>query len=303
MKRITLSAFMLFLASGNYACPICGCGGSNVYMGLFPDFRRGFMGIRYNYAHYHTTLSSDPSQYSSNYYNTIEIWGGVNIGKKFQVLGFIPYYLNKQVDDDGTTRPHGPGDISVIGQYNIFSTTSLTHTNKLLQQQLWLGAGIKVATGSFNLDVSNPAATIADVNAELGTGSTDFIITGKYNMRVNNFGINAFANYKVNTINRQRYKYGNKFSTNVMAFYRCNLKHTSILPNVGIGYENVASNLLSNQKVEYTGNNVTNAIVGVEFTFREINLGLNTQLPVVQNFAAGQTQLKLKGMAHITLSL
>jgi hypothetical protein len=303
VKKILLFFLIIFFASGGIACPICGCGGSNIYMGLFPDFRRGFMGIRYNHAQYHTTLFSDPSQYSTNYYNSMEVWGGMNIGSKFQVLGFIPYYLNKQVDDDGTTTPHGLGDVTIIGQYKVLRTTSVTHNNKVMQQQLWLGAGIKFATGSFNLDVNNPGVTVADVNAELGTGSTDFLLNGIYNLRIKNFGINATANYKINTVNKQQYKYGNKLATNLIAYYRLSAGKIGILPNAGIGYENVAGNLLSSKKVQYTGSSVTNAIAGVEFTFHKIGLGLNAQLPIAQNFAQGQTQLKFKGMAHITFAL
>jgi hypothetical protein len=233
----------------------------------------------------------------------VEVWGGMNIGSKFQVLGFIPYYSNKQVDDDGTTTPHGLGDITIIGQYKVLSATSVTRTNKVVQQQLWLGAGVKFATGSFNLDLTNPDITIADVNAELGTGSTDFLLNGMYSLRIKNFGINASANYKINTVNKQEYKYGNKLATNLIAYYRLNARKVGISPNAGIGYENIAGNLLSSKEVQYTGSNVTNAIMGVEFTFHKIGLGLNAQLPVAQNFAQGQTQLKFKGMAHITFAL
>ena len=52
-----------------------------------------------------------------------------------------------------------------------------------MQQQLWLGGGVKLATGAFNLDVNNPDASVADVNAELGTGSTDFLLNAVYNLR------------------------------------------------------------------------------------------------------------------------
>jgi flagellar capping protein FliD len=124
-----------------------------------------------------------------------------------------------------------------------------------------------------------------------------------YNLRIKNFGINASANYKINTVNKQEYKYGNKLATNLIAYYRLNARKVGISPNAGIGYENVASNLLSSKEVQYTGSNVTNAIMGVEFTFHKIGLGLNAQLPVAQNFAQGQTQLKFKGIAHITFAL
>lgn len=303
MKKILFSVFTLLFATGAFACPFCGCGGSNVYMGLMPEFRRAFMGVRYNYSQFHTVLYNDPSQFSTNYYNSVELWGGVNISKKFQVLGFIPYYSNKQVDDDGIAKPHGLADITVIGQYQLFTKTALTRGKKVIQQGLWVGCGLKLPTGSFNLDLNDPDISVADINAQLGTGSTDFLLNGMYNIRVENFGVNASVNYKINTANRQHYKYGDKFSSNLIAYYRLGIKKLGVSPNAGIGYESIASNLLSSKKIQYTGSNVTNLILGLEFTVRKIGLGLNAQLPVAQNFAEGQTQLRFKGMAHLTFSL
>ena len=76
-----------------------------------------------------------------------------------------------------------------------------------------------------------------------------------------------------------------------------------ILPGAGMGYENVERNVFNSKQVRYTGSNVANAILGVEFNIRKISLGINRQLPVAQNFAEGQTQLKFKGMAHVTFTI
>ena len=303
MKKIYFLFVLALFSTAGFACPICGCGGTNTYMGLFPDFQNAFMGVRYNYAHLHTTLFSDASQYSTNYYNTMEVWGGANVGRKFQVMGFIPYYSNKQIDDDGTTIRNGLGDVTLIGQYKVFENTTLTGKRKVVRQQLWLGAGIKLATGYSGLDFSNADVTVADVNAELGTGSTDFLLNSMYNVRIKNFGINASANYKINTSNSSGYKYGNKFSSNVIAFYQLNLGKSVIVPNAGIGYENVAGNFFNSSKVQYTASNLTNAITGIELNLRKVSVGVNAQVPIAQNFAEGQTQLKLKGMAHVTFTL
>jgi hypothetical protein len=303
MKKIIVAVVMLLVTYCASACPFCGCGGSNIYMGLLPQFRRTFVGVRYNYAQFHTSMLNNPSQFSTNYYNSIEVWGGVNITSKFQVLAFAPYYYNKQVDDDGVTTPSGLGDITLIGQYRLLSSTTFTKKQKVVQQALWLGAGFKLSTGSFNLNLNNPDVSVADVNAELGTGSTDFLLNGMYNIRIENFGINASANYKINTVNSQHYKFGNKLSSNLIAYYRFGIKNLGISPNAGLGYESTAGNVLANKAVRYTGSNSANAIVGVEFTLRKIGLGINAQLPIAQNFAEGQTQMRFKGMAHITFSL
>ncbi len=303
MRKLSLIIVSLFLLTRSYACPFCGCGGGNLYMGLLPDFKSVFISIRYHYSQYHTTLLSDPTQFSDNYYNIAELYSGVNLGKKFQILGFIPYYQNKQVDDDGTTTPHGLGDITLLGQYKLFGTTTPLRAHRFFEQQLWIGAGLKLPTGSFNVNVNDPNTTVADINAQLGTGSTDFLINTLYSARIQNFGINASVNYKMNGINRSDYKYGNRFTGNLIGYYRISGRTTAISPNLGVDYENIAGNLLHSSKVRYTGSQQTNAIIGVEINVRKIGFGINAQLPVIQNFAEGQTRLKFKSMAHITVAL
>jgi len=297
---IACSIFSVYYAQ---ACPFCGCGGGNLYMGLLPDFQHQFIGIRYHYAQYHTQLISDPTQFSTNYYNTIEVWGGVRFGQKFQLLAFIPYYQNKQVDDDGTTKPAGLGDITVMGQYQVFHFVNTTANRKLIDQQLWIGGGVKVPTGTFNVDVNDSSTTVADINAQLGTGSIDFLLNALYSFRIGNFGVNTSVNYKINTVNNDKYRYGNKFTGNLIAYYHISIGKNSLSPNIGLGYENVAGNTLQSKTVQYTGSNVTTAVAGVEFNFGKIGIGVNGQLPVAQNFAEGQTKLKFKGMMHITFAL
>ena len=304
MKKIIILCLLAVSVSlASLACPICGCGGGNLYMGLLPDFKSHFIGLRYHYAQYHTQLVSDPSQFADNYYNSVELWGGMRVGKKFQVLAFIPYYFNKQVDDDGTTTPRGLGDVSLIGQYQVFRNIGVNGNQDAIDQQLWLGGGIKLPTGPFNADPLDSTTTIADINAQIGTGSVDFLLNGLYTITVGNAGISASANYKINLANKDNYKFGNKFTANLIAFYRVPIGKNSMAPNLGLGYENVASNTVQKEKIQYTGSNVTTVLAGVEFNFKRVGLGFNGQIPVAQNFAEGQTKLNFKGMMHITYSI
>jgi hypothetical protein len=226
----------------------------------------------------------------------------MRIGKKVQLMAFIPYYVNKQVDDDGTTWTHGLGDITVMGQYLIFQHSKSLGLHKMMNQQLWLGGGLKLPTGPFNTNVDS-STTVADVNAQIGTGSLDFLLNGMYTLNIKDYGINVTASYKINTINGDGYKYGNKFTSNLIAFYHLSVHHNTITPNIGIGYEKVGANTIETKSVQFTGSTVTTGIMGVEYNFNRMAIGINGQLPFIQNFAEGQTKLKFTGMMHITFEL
>src|ERR1700749_3496095 len=63
---------------------------------------------------------------SADFYQTIERLGGWNIGKKFQVLAFVPYNFNHQNSDEGVTNKQGLGDIPVSGSYKVFDSLFVT---------------------------------------------------------------------------------------------------------------------------------------------------------------------------------
>ncbi len=305
MRRAFVLLSCLFIIMQSNACPFCGCGGGNLYMGLLPDFQHQFFGVRYNYSEYHTVLANDTSQHSKNYYNTIELWYGIHINPKMQVLVFAPYNLNKQIDDDGISTKNGLGDISVLGQYEIFHAMHLKKNHSFNEQQLWLGGGLKLPTGVFNAAVNDSTTTLADINAQLGTGSVDFLLNGLYSVRMGNFGLNINGNYKINTMH-DNIKYGNKTSFNAIAYYRLQLKKNNISPNIGFNYEHVATSTLTEalkQYVPYTESHVFTGSAGIEYNIKHLGMGLNAQLPIEQNFAGGQTQLKLRVMAHITIAI
>src|SRR6185369_6647312 len=109
-------------------------------------------------------------------------------------------------------------------------------------------------------------------NAQLGTGSLDFLLNGIYNIRVGRTGVITSATYKINTYNSDDYKYGNKFTSNLIGYYDINAKATRISPNIGVGYENIASSSFKLQKVQYTGSELTTLIAGVEVNFRKLGI-------------------------------
>ena len=284
------------------ACDICGCGVGNYYIGILPQFNHQFFGLRYHVSGYSTRLASDPTQFSRDFYQTIEWWGGWNLGKKIQLLTFVPYNFNHQNSDDGVSSKKGLGDIIFLANYKVFDIRSVSGNDKVSSQQFWLGGGVKLPTGKFDVEPSTPDMA-AMANGQLGSGSTDFLLNAMYNIRINQFGVNSTATYKINSANKDQFKFGDKAAITSFAYYSIPISKTVISPNVGLLYEHSKQSELQNIKIDLTGGSILNSAFGVEFGFNRISVGFNVQVPLTQNFAENQTKEKAKGMVHISIAI
>ena len=302
MKKIFITTYIILVSfSSANACEICGCGLGNYYIGMMPRFNHAFFGIRYQFRNFHTVIADDPSEFSRDHYQTIELWGGWNITKKFQVIVLLPYNYIHQVSDEGITNNQGIGDIATMINYKIFDRISAMTKNRTISQQLWFGAGIKFPTGKFNIDANDPEI-VSIANTQTGTASTDFMLNTMYNISIGKIGVNSSASYKINTSNNDRYAFGNKFSANSILYYTIKKGNAGIMPNIGLRYESTASNTLHKEVVAETGGYLFAASGGIETSFRKISVGANIELPLAQNFASGQTDIKIKGMMHIAFT-
>jgi hypothetical protein len=297
VKKITLAVcLLLLLFIQTNACEICGCGLGNYYIGILPRFNQRFVGLRYQFNSFHTRLDNDPSQFSRDFYQTVELWSGWNIGKKWQVLTFIPFNFNHQVSDEGVSDLKGIGDIAILANYKVFTINSGN-----LSQLLSIGGGIKLPTGKFDIDQNNPdVAAIA--NTQMGSGSTDFLLDGMYSLRIKKVGIVNTVSYKINSANKDDYKFGNKFTANSFVYYAARISTIGFSPNLGVLYENSEASKLLQSKIDLTGGSSLMGSAGAEFSFNKMAVGFNVQLPIAQNFAENQTKERVKGMLHVSFA-
>lgn len=306
MKKILIIIIAALCFVKVNACDICGCGVGGYYVGILPEFHKHVFGLRYRFNSLKTHIGvGGNATYltTEEKYQTVELWGAWNIGKKFRLMGAIPYAFDKRINQGETNTKNGIGDISVIGYYQLFNNIKTVHADQSLVQTLWVGGGIKLPTGKYvDADKQN---TSQNANLfQLGTGSTDFTLNTMYDIRLQNTGLNISASYKANTTNKDGYSYGNKLNISGQAYYKFQKDNKfTISPNAGIMYENSKKDIDNKIVVDISGGNLLMGSIGVETAFKKISVGANWQTPLSQNLADGFVKANNRMMVHISFVL
>lgn len=306
MKRICLiSCCLVAVINSAVACDICGCGAGSNYLGILPDFNAKIIGMRFRNSGIRTHVGQDgQSTYLTTleHYNTFELWGGWNIGRHFRLMATLPLNYDTKSSSDGNVSKTGLGDASVQGFYHLLSKRHTVFKSNLLVQDLWIGGGVKLPTGKYNpLDeeTTNENANLF----QLGTGSFDFVITGMYDIRLQDMGVNLSASYKMNTSNKYDYNYGNKVSTSAQLYYKFRIAASlTIAPSAGLSYENAATDIKEGDPVFTSGGYALFGTAGLEAKYKNMALGGNFQPSISQDLAAGIVQARNKMMVHVAVS-
>ncbi|WP_342354899.1 transporter family protein [Pedobacter suwonensis] len=304
IKKTLIWVFLMALGFPSLACDICGCGVGSYYIGILPEYNKRFLGLRYQYKSLHTHLGPQGERTpltADETYQSAELWGGWNFGKKFRVLAFVPYNFNQRKSQEANGTKNGMGDIAVMGYYNLFNHTG-TLGEKLLVQSLWVGAGIKVPTGKYE-PAERLAVQESPNNFQLGTASTDFTVNAAYDIRYNDLGLNLNANYKINTENQYAYRYGNKFTANALVYYKFRIAHSvTVAPNAGLLYE-TADKDVENKKymVDVSGGYSLSAVAGLEVAMKGLSIGANYQNIRSQDLAGGRAYAGNRLMVHMSI--
>ena len=315
MKKALLSVLLppalILGAMPARACDICGCGAGSYYIGILPEFNKKIAGIRYRGSALTTHLGPGGKRTyltTDEQYHTTELWAGWTIKDKFRIMGYIPVSYNAKSNESATAAKTGLSDASALGFYRLLRSKKTLPGNgessgKLLVQDLWIGGGIKLPTGRYN--PSDKSSTNAGTNLfQLGTGSTDFIFMGMYDIRLQDAGLNITAGYKINTTNKHDYYYGNRFSGSTQLYYKFRFnKKWMASPNAGFHYERSGKDLDGGYSVRATGGMAAFATLGAEISFSKCTFGGNFQPVLFQDLGSGAVRTGNRSMIHFSLLL
>lgn len=278
---------VLSLSNNAVACDICGCSASGYQLGILPQYHKNFIGLRYNFRQFRSThpleLGNVTNHTSREYYHTTELWGRWYPLKRLQLFAFVPFQYFKREEGKTVTTVSGLGDITLVANYSLIDNTG--DLSRKWQHLFQAGGGIKLPTGKNGL--SDPGGNIYQ-NFQPGSSSTDFILNAVYTLRHNQWGLNTDASYRINTTNKESYRFGNRFNTSLRAFYWQSLgKNVSLLPYAGVMYEHAAADREKSKNKDYTGGDMVHASVGADVYFKRFSAGAQLQTPVYQHLSEG----------------
>jgi hypothetical protein len=167
---------------------------------------------------------------------SLELFGRFNVQKRLQLSIFLPVLFINEHSKVSDSHNNTLGDMSLLLQYSVLNP--LRCNGKKSKHQLRIGIGTKLPSGEFKKDKNNMYST----NVQPGTGSIDFLFNAIYTYRYSNFGMNARTGYKLNTVNTQGFRFGNKVETGFNLFYVFRIKQISLMPSAGLSYAHLFDN-------------------------------------------------------------
>ncbi|HWV28325.1 MAG TPA: hypothetical protein VN038_01675 [Dyadobacter sp.] len=292
MKNLFFCIILLVLAPPPQAaaCDICGCANSGAYFGLLPQSHKSLVGVRYQRMRFVTHGDSKVLR-TEEHFNIGELYTRFFPIKRVQVMAFVPFRADKQVTSGGVKKQSGLGDITLLGNYNLFNTFMDSENARTFNHTLLIGGGVKLPTGKFSFD-ENDALQVANANFQPGTGSTDFILNAFYTITKGQWGVGANVSRKFNRTNSEGYRFGNQLYGTLDVYRSVALGKLTVTPAVGIYAEYAGHGIQNGKALEITGGRLANATAGITLFSDRWTMGITGQKPIAQRSASGHVVAK-----------
>lgn len=291
MKKI-IGILLLLISSNSLACDVCGCSAGAFSQGMLNTGRSTIFGIRNTHRWFHSVDPMDPTRMTTTdeNFNTIEVFGRFNFGKRFQVGAFIPYVVNQQkVSADYTKVLHGLSDVVLLGDYIFVNTIDSIKANTK-----WFGSvglGLKTPTGR------SVEPTWPEPNMLPGTGSWD--LNAHANILVqfpNKFGLQHESAFTYKTANKSNYRFGNALSISQVVYYQYKINDNwKLVPQIGFNYQHTGktteNGLIPDDS--FAGGSLLNGITTVNLFYKNWTFNIQGFIPVYQKLSQGFVTQKL----------
>ena len=299
MRTLFLAVALLAFGSSASACDVCGCSIGGNYFGILPQFHRHFVGFRWSEQSFQSAHSRSAAQSgrfdSDEQFRTVDVLGRFYPVRRLQVLVLAPYHDFRRTERGVLTHSQGLGDASLLGNYILLNTGD--SLQRRWQHTLAAGGGVKLPTGQHRL--TNAEGEVLLANLQPGSGSTDFMFSATYTLRRGAWGLSADALGRLNTANKQDYRFGHRASGSAKIFYWKNIRRITLLPNAGVFADASLPNRDGRSEAEGTGGFIALATTGLDVYTGRFSTGFTFQQPVRQNLGGGKIHAHARWMATL----
>lgn len=283
MKKLILLLLLSFSGQQLLACDACGSTMAGIYFGLFDTDQRALFGVRYQYASFSASADYNSDFFeretATDTYQRMELFGRFTISKRLQAQVLLPYMVNQKDGSHLQQTTTGLADAIALLNYSLLNSGSGG-----IKHSLQVGGGVKLPTGDFQqLDEGQ----LINPNFQLGSGSTDFLLTTNYTYKNQNWGLNVESAAKLNTANKLDYRFGNQYNTSLYAFRTFITAPVTFVPYAGLFNEWAGGHTADGINQENTGGFASFGTAGVQLQGSKYQLILQYQLPLAQEFNTG----------------
>lgn len=272
-------------------CDACGCSIGTASSGFESILNPQFIGIKFLNQKYSSKRNAHLSQYTPEYYNTIQLWGRIPLMKNIDLYASLPYHFHKRLTEP-QQKISGIGDLSLIGIYKV-------NIDKNKTQKLNLGLGVKVPIAKFDktlTDIYNPSF-------QLGTGSWDFSGVINYTYHTQQWAFSVSSDYTFKNRNKFYYRFGDQWNNSLTGYYIHQFKDMTISPHLGFASEKYFKNVVYGEIDNHTGGNLIMSKIGLEISFRQFNIGIESQIPLSSNLSEGATKINHRNSIYLNYKL
>jgi len=266
----------------------------NGYLGLDPGYNKNTIGIRSNFRHSsleipasstfkllhgeHSTENGDGSGELEASFLCVELFAKIYPTSKIMLIANLPYQFNSLTFGNSEGNLNAPGDITILGFYQLANTMSVDSNS--VRHRLFGGLGIKLPTGKSSGTSVIDIPMAHELNS--GTGSTDYLVAISYIGKYKKLGWNLDLNFKYNTESKNDYLFGHTLNVTPRIFYETRIKTVKVLPHIGASYELGDYDYYEGVKQVETGGSTFWGSAGVDFYFGRFSVTSDVRLPFHQ---------------------
>jgi len=249
-------------------------------------------------------------------FNSYDVSANIYLTQKLQ-LNVSTYFSDNYIlrDDSVMSNIGGIGDVNLLLKYQLYNSQETGDTllkNRFLHR-VTIGAGGTLPTGSYNKEtvvgfettiqpdviLGTPIMEL-DPHMQAGTGSFNYLFLLEYLVKFNRFGLHFNTSYKLNTTNKNQFRFANRFNMNNTLFALLPLsKKVKLMPQTGIYYE--LSNRDEYDDLPYynSGGEVLFSNVGINLFINQLSLEFTYYHPIYQKLYGDQPLNKNRMISQI----